>query len=71
MILAQTSARSIILAGLVGSAMVLGKFQCWGALLIWITFRQEGSTVLVVDAAGLFGYFFSRLSYSGRWLDIH
>ena len=48
MILAQTSARSIILAGLVG---------CWGALLIWITFRQEGSTVLVVMRLGLFGYF--------------
>ena len=53
----------------------LVNFQCRGVLLIWIRVGQ-GPTDLAVGAGGLFGYFFSRLSFhssfslSGRRPDM-
>ena len=50
------------------------NFQCRGVLLIWITVGQ-GPIVLAVGAGGVFGHFFSRLSFlfsfylSGRQPD--
>ena len=39
------------------------NFQCWGVLLIWISVGQ-GPTALAVGAGGgLFGHFFSHLSF--------
>ena len=38
------------------------NFQCWGVLLIWIIVGQ-GPIVLAVGAGGLFGHFFSHLSF--------
>ena len=57
--------------------MVLGNFQCWGVLLIWIIVGQ-GPTVPAVGAGGgCLDIFFSHLSFSllflplsGRWPDI-
>ena len=54
--------------------MVLGNFQCWGLLLIWIIVGQE-PTVLSVGAGGVVWVSFSRLSFlflplSGRRPDI-
>ena len=37
--------------GVVGGAMVLGKLQCWGALLTYFIVAQ-GQTVLAVFAGG-------------------
>ena len=42
--------------------MVLGKLQVPGRPTIWITVGQ-GPTALAVDAGGLFGHFYSRLSF--------
>ena len=60
-----------------GGAMVLGKLPVPGRPTIWITVGQ-GPTVLAVGAGGgLFGHFYSRLSFLysfslsiGRWPDI-
>ena len=51
------------------------NFQCQGVLLIWIIVGQ-GPVALAVGAGGVFGHFFSRLSFlfsfslSGRRPDI-
>ena len=38
------------------------NFQCRGVLLIWITVGQ-GPTALTVGAGGVFGHFYSHLSF--------
>ena len=43
--------------------MMLGEFQCWGVLLIRIRVGQGPSAFAVGAGGGLFGHFFSRLSF--------
>ena len=39
------------------------NFQCRGVLLVWMTVGQRPVVLAVGAGAGLFGYFFSRLSF--------
>ena len=41
----------------------LVNFQCRGVLLIWIIVGQGPTTLAVGAGGGLFGHFFSRLSF--------
>ena len=53
-----------------GGAMVLGKLPVPGRPTIWITVGQ-GPTALVVGAGwGLFGHFYSHLSFSLLFLPL-
>ena len=39
------------------------SFQCWGVLRIWSKVGQGPIVLAVGPAGGLFGHFFSRLSF--------
>ena len=49
--------------------MVLGKLPVLGRPTIWITVGQ-GPTALVVGAGGVFGHFYSHLSFSFLFLTL-
>ena len=57
--------RYVACKGWSGGAMVLGKLPVPGRPTIWITVGQgQGPTALAVGADwGLFGHFYSRLSF--------
>ena len=66
--------QSLISKGWSGGAMVLGKIQCWGVLLIWIIVGQ-GPTALTVGAGCLDTFSLTIISLfflplSGRRPDI-
>ena len=59
-----------------GRAMVLGSFQFWGVLLIWLI--EQGPNMLAVEASGVVLDIFSSspsyllsFSFPGRRLDIN
>ena len=47
--------------GLLGGAIVLGKFQCWGVLLIWITVWQGLSVLAAGAGIGCLDIFLSSI----------
>ena len=39
------------------------NFQCWGVLLVWMMVEQGPIALAVGAGGGLFGHFFSHLSF--------